>query len=127
MEAYEKTISNEFIGREFGGRVWKPRDPRYKINAMADAILSDGSTFPFKLYDISASGAWLETPYLLEVGEKIWLVVRVPGVPTQITLPAIVVRVSDETPQKPWGIGIKFLLNRVEKERLSRFLELFGY
>ena len=122
MEALEKLEV-----KEFGGRVWKPREPRYRIDAEARVLLEDGTSIPFKLYDISVTGAWLETPYLLDVGEKIWLSIIVPGVPGEITLRGVVVRVSDKTPEKPWGMGIKFIINERERERLRKLIELFGY
>lgn len=103
---------------------WLNREPRYRVNAEVSVLSKFGRNLPFELYDLSCTGAWLVTPYLLELEEEIWVSLSIPGYTGHFTLPARVIRVSDHCNGKPWGMGVNFLISEQEKARIKKLLNI---
>jgi Tfp pilus assembly protein PilZ len=79
------------------------RQPRIPFEAAIEIVLEDGSKQPGQLTNISAGGTFVQTEPLPEFGQKITILVRLPGIPDECEIPSIVRWVKKDA-----GVGLQF-------------------
>lgn len=90
-----------------------PLDPRERrksprLHFSADITFASGANFyAGRTHDISAGGLFFETTAALEVGQRLWIRLRVLGQPYAVT--AEVCWLLYDRAGRPRGIGVRFL------------------
>ena len=79
------------------------RQPRIPFDAAVEIIASDGNKQPGRLTNISAGGTFVKTEPLPQFGDKITLLVQLPGIDDQCEIPCIVRWVKQGD-----GAGVQF-------------------
>jgi uncharacterized protein (TIGR02266 family) len=112
----DDTLRQHLLERRRFARV----DARLKVKF----VFAEGF-FELRTEDLSLGGLFIATDHLVPVGEKVRLVLQVPGVQPPVKAVAEVVRVvEDATPGQPAGLGVRFL--ELTKEGLSTIQQFLG-
>ncbi len=98
---------------------------RVEARLQVQFVYADGF-FELETEDLSIGGMFISTQHLLSVGERLRLVLHLPGSKPAIKVVAEVARVVEETKKgQPSGIGVKFIdLSKDDKKVIQDFLAL---
>lgn len=113
----DDTLKQRLLDRRRFGRV--------EARLQVQFVYADGF-FELETEDLSIGGMFITTQHLLSVGERLRLVLHLPGSKPAIKVVAEVVRVVEEAKQgQPSGIGVRFV-NMSEDDRsvIQDFLAL---
>jgi uncharacterized protein (TIGR02266 family) len=112
----DDTLRQHLLERRRFARV----DARLKVKF----VFAEGF-FELRTEDLSLGGMFIATDHLVPVGEKVRLVLQVPGEQPPVKAVAEVVRVVEEsTPGLPAGLGVRFL--ELTKEGLACIQRFLG-
>lgn len=111
----DDTLKQRLLDRRRFGRV--------EARLQVQFVYADGF-FELETEDLSIGGMFITTQHLLSVGERLRLVLHLPGSKPAIKVVAEVARVVEEsTKGQPSGIGVKFVdMNEQDKEAIQDFL-----
>ncbi len=113
----DDTLKQRLLERRRFGRV--------EARLQVQFVYADGF-FELETEDLSIGGMFIATQHLLSVGERLRLVLHLPGAKPAIKVVAEVARVVDEARQgQPSGIGVKFVnLSDDDRKVIQGFLAL---